>query len=232
MKILIISDLHANREALDAVQESWDRLICLGDLVDYGTCPHEILDFVKQHASLTVCGNHDHAVAFDADCGCAPPFHAMSVATRALMKQMLSSQEIEYLRDLPEEESIEMEGARFYLCHAAPTNHLYKYLGKGLRNDMWVEEAAAVDANFILVGHTHQQFVKGLGEKMFINPGSLGLSRDFPGKACYAIWDEGHIELKRVPYDVKKTIDRVMSSPLSLVVKEQLEQVLLGLRPD
>jgi protein phosphatase len=228
MKLLIISDLHAKWEALNAIQENWDRLFCLGDLVDYGTSPHEIIRFVRENMGVAVRGNHDHAVAYDVDCGCAPPFHAMSVATRELMKQMLRPEEIEFLRSLPEEQTVDIEGSRFYLCHAAPTDHLYRYLDKASPDEVWEGEAAVSDADVILIGHTHQQFVKRVGRKWFVNPGSVGLSRDHPGKACYAIWNDGNIELKQVSYDVQKAIERVRGSTLPDEIKIQLERAHLG----
>ncbi len=228
MKILILSDLHANPEALRAISESWDKLICLGDLVDYGLAPSEGIEFVRRHADAVVRGNHDHAVGYDADCGCAAPFREMSEATRAVMKQLLCDDELEFLRRLPESLTLEIEGARFYLCHAAPTDHFYRYLDKGLPQEVWQQEAKMVDADYILVGHTHQQFVKSVGNKKFLNPGSVGLSRDNPGKACYAIWKDGNIGLRQIRYDVPRAVERVMNAELPRKIREQLCRVLTG----
>jgi hypothetical protein len=67
MKILVISDLHGNLEALEAITESWDERWVLGDLVNYGPNPSEVIDFVRRHASVVVRENHDHAIGHGAD---------------------------------------------------------------------------------------------------------------------------------------------------------------------
>jgi len=84
MKLLIISDIHSNYEALLAVAhaEKVDEIWCLGDLVDYGPEPAEVVQWVRHHASQCVLGNHDYALAFNADCGCHLNF-AGSLSSRA-----------------------------------------------------------------------------------------------------------------------------------------------------
>lgn len=72
MHIAILSDIHANLAALEAVQEPYDFLLCLGDLVDYGPQPREAIRWVRDRAFIVIRGNHDQALAYDMDCGCAP----------------------------------------------------------------------------------------------------------------------------------------------------------------
>ena len=72
MKIVIISDLHGNYDALSALPESGDELWVLGDLVNYGPQPRAVLNFVRSHAAAVVRGNRDHAVGFDVDPRCTP----------------------------------------------------------------------------------------------------------------------------------------------------------------
>src|SRR5882724_3484362 len=101
MKILILSDIHANIEALEAIKEEYDCLFCLGDLVDYGPSPKECIDFIKNNAHAVVRGNHDNAVAFRTDCKCSEAYRLMSVKTRELMWNILGEEEINYLSSLP-----------------------------------------------------------------------------------------------------------------------------------
>jgi predicted phosphodiesterase len=82
MRICIISDLHANIEALSALPADYDELWVLGDLVNYGPDPAETIEFVRSNASTVLRGNHDNAVGFGADCRCSPRFRAMANATR------------------------------------------------------------------------------------------------------------------------------------------------------
>lgn len=128
MRILIISDIHANIEALEAIREEYDCFICLGDLVDYGPSPRECIDFIKNNAHAVVRGNHDNAVAFRMDCKCSEAYKLMSVKTRELMWSILGEEEINYLGSLPSNRVLELGGARFFLTHATPTDHLFKYL--------------------------------------------------------------------------------------------------------
>src|SRR5467141_1203249 len=101
MRILIISDLHANAEALLALPQDYDELWVLGDLVNYGPNPVETIDFVRSRASMIVRGNHDHSVGFGVDCGCSPRFRTMAEATRCYTASLLSDADKQFLRDLP-----------------------------------------------------------------------------------------------------------------------------------
>ena len=153
VRIPIISDLHGNAEALNALTESYDELWVLGDLVNYGPEPGEIVRRVRQHATAVVRGNHDHAVGYDVDPRCSPPFRAMAEATRQLALKTLTDDDKQYLRELPLTASIAREGHRFFLCHATPMDPLLAYCPPG--SPSWIDEAASVDADVILVGHTH-----------------------------------------------------------------------------
>ena len=86
MKLLIISDIHSNYEALLAVAhaEEADEVWCLGDLVDFGAQPTEAVQWVRHHTRARRCvqGNHDHALAFSVDCRSGTAFHELAVRTR------------------------------------------------------------------------------------------------------------------------------------------------------
>lgn len=228
MRILIISDVHANLEALQALDEHYDQLICLGDLVDYGPSPREALQFLRERASYVVRGNHDTAVGYRVDCQCVPPYLELSVATREYMWQVLGERDLAYLRSLPVNRTLELGGARFYLCHAAPSNNLYRYLPYDSPDTVWQEEAARVDADVILIGHTHQQFMRPVGQQTFVNPGSLGQPKGVGPVACYAVWEDGHVDLKRIPYPYHETMARIDRTPLAPDIKAKLKMVLEG----
>ncbi|HEX9667071.1 MAG TPA: YfcE family phosphodiesterase [Thermodesulfobacteriota bacterium] len=226
MKILILSDIHANIEALQTIMEEYDYLICLGDLVDYGPSPRECIDFMKKNAYAIVRGNHDNAVAFGADCKCSEAYKPMSVKTRELMREILGQDEISYLSSLPLNTTIELSGARFFLAHATPTENLFKYLPPDSPDYDWQEEIKGLDADFVLLGHTHLSLIKKIGKTTVINPGSVGQSKDVPGVASYAVWNDGETEIKRVEYDINKTVEKILSSPLEDYIKKSLIQVL------
>jgi putative phosphoesterase len=226
MKILILSDIHANIEALEAIKEEYDYLFCLGDLVDYGPSPRECIDFIKSNAYAVVRGNHDNAVTFRVDCQCSEAYRPMSEKTRELMWELLGQEDISYLSSLPLNRVIEIGGARFFLAHATPTDNLFKYLPPDSSDRVWREEIEDVDADFVLLGHTHISMIKRIGKTTIINPGSAGQSKDVPGVASYAVWNDGEVEVKRVKYDINKTIKKIHSSTLSDYIKNSLIQVL------
>ncbi len=69
-----------------------------------------------------------------------------------------------------------------------------------------------MDADFVLLGHAHVQGMRALGRITVVNPGSVGLARDGGGEACYAVFEDGHVELKRIPYDVDRTVKALRAS--------------------
>jgi putative phosphoesterase len=226
MKILIISDIHANIEALEAIREDYDYLFCLGDLVDYGPSPRECIDFIKKNAHAVVRGNHDNAVAFRVDCQCSKAYRPMSVKTRELMWKILSEEEILYLKALPLNRSLKLDGAKFFLTHATPTDNLFKYMQPDSPDYLWQQELEGVDADFLLLGHTHISMIKRIGETTIINPGSVGQLKDIPARASYALWNDGEAEIKRAPYDMNKTMREIRSTLLDDHIKNTLIMVL------
>jgi putative phosphoesterase len=225
MKITIISDLHANLEALSAVSRDYDELWVLGDLVNYGPNPAETIDFVRSHAALIVRGNHDHSIGFDADCGCSPRFRAMAEATRTYTSSVLSAADKQFLRELPTCARRTIEGMTFFLCHASPSDFLYEY--RPPDSPLWdrVEESAS-GADVILAGHTHLQFSRSLGARTVINPGSLGQSKMGDPRARYAVWQDGRFELRSIEYPLDKTVQKISRLPLPDEVKDDLIAVL------
>lgn len=173
MKIFIISDLHATWEALSALPRDCDELWVLGDLVNYGPNPGEIIDFVRSRAAMIIRGNHYHSVGFGADCGCSPRFRAMAEATRDYTRSVLSAADKQFLRDLPTCAFREIDGKVCFLCHATPSDLLYEY--RPPESSLWERyEAASSGADVVFAGHTHLQFARSFGKRTVVKPGSLG----------------------------------------------------------
>jgi putative phosphoesterase len=225
MKICIISDLHANLEALEALPAEYDELWVLGDLVNYGPDPAAIIDFVRSRASTVIRGNHDHSVGFDTDCRCSPRFRSMAEATRDFTASILSTTDKQYLRKLATSARRQVDGKIFSMCHATPSDPLYEY--RAPDSPLWErpEELTPI-ADIILAGHTHLQFSRRVGERVIANPGSLGQTKAGDPRARYAMWHEGRLDLKTLEYPVEKTVAKILSMPLSDLVKRDLIQVL------
>ncbi|MFZ0890232.1 MAG: metallophosphoesterase family protein [Candidatus Binataceae bacterium] len=225
MRICIISDLHANLEALSALPHDYDELWVLGDLVNYGPDPTATIGFVRSRAATVVRGNHDNAVGFGVDCGCSPRFRAMAEATCHYTTSVLSAGDKQFLRDLPTRVRRQIDGHIFFLCHATPTDLLYEY--RAPDSPLWAqEEESSAGADVILVGHTHLPFVHAFGARVVANPGSLGQSKAGDSRARYAVWQDDHFELKAYEYPVETTVRRILSLPLPETVKRDLVHVL------
>jgi putative phosphoesterase len=229
MRIAVLSDLHANPPALRAVLDdagAVDAIFCLGDLVDYGPQPNEVIATVRARATKAIRGNHDQALAFDMECGCAEAFRTLSVGTRSYHKTLLSRDEIDYLKSLPLSDSVTLGDARFYLCHASPQGDLFRYLRPNTSEEIWRSEIAGVDADVIFTGHTHLPMIKRIGKKTIVNPGSVGQPRDNDPRAAYALWSDGEITLKRAAYPVEETIETLRRSPMGREMVERLSAIL------
>ncbi len=207
MKVLIISDIHGNYEALKTVteSESYDDIIFLGDAVDYGPQPAEVVDFISENVKHAAMGNHDHAVINDVDCKCAPAMHHLSEFSRNnISKKLLSKNDIGKMKKFREKIEIEMEGIPMYLTHASPNNNLYGYLFS-TEAEMVTRDPELKDFKYIMVGHTHFPMMY---RSRIINPGSCGQPRDGNWKPWYAVLDtrDESVRFTRFQYDYGKTV--------------------------
>jgi len=223
MRILLVADLHANWPALQAVEERYDVCLCLGDLVDYGLDPAPCIDWVRQKANFAVRGNHDHGVAQNVVVVARGGFKYLTSVTRPLTRERLSEDDLRFLSRLPVTRTLTFDDNRFLLVHATPRDPLDEYAPDS--PEFWADCLVNVDADVICVGHSHRPYVLEVGEKLVINPGSVGLPRDGDPRAAYAIVENNRVELKRVEYPVENTVQTVMESTLADPVKEVLAEL-------
>jgi len=213
LKIVIISDIHGNLAALDALPEhNFDELWCIGDLVDYGPNPHEVVEWVRQQAKITVRGNHDHAAGFSVDPQCSTPFKKLAEDTLRFTQSVCTQEDFAYLRSLPVRHERTVNSTRFYLVHAMPSDPLFGYCPE--ESERWTNEVERIQADVLIVGHTHTPFVRREGETLILNPGSLGQPKTGRPQACYAIWEDGKIELKEFDYPVEATVRGIRALPI------------------
>ncbi|MFQ5956856.1 MAG: metallophosphoesterase family protein, partial [Candidatus Brocadiales bacterium] len=211
MKILIISDIHANHAALTAVMEDtdgeFDHVWCLGDIVNYGPQPKECLEAIRAISDGMVRGNHDNAVGRGVDCGCSIKYQSLADACKGFTRSVLGEEDKGFLAMLPLVDEFEIDGQRFLLSHGSPCGDMYKYLKPSVSDSTLIEELEGVNADFVFLGHTHLPMIikrRKLGRTTVINPGSVGQPRDGSPLASYTIWEDGHVEIKRVEYDLDK----------------------------
>ena len=195
MRIAVVSDIHSNKVALDAVLDDLppvDGIVCAGDVVGYNPWPAACLDAVRERTIPTVMGNHDRAVAT----GTAFRFNSMAGAGVEHAREQLDDDAVSWLRDLPDTRTA-FDG-RVKLVHGHPDDpDRYTY----------PEEFAPSmlgDEDVLVTGHTHVQGHEIFDEGIVLNPGSVGQPRDGDPRAAYALLDldDGSVAERRVDYDI------------------------------
>ncbi|WP_422926981.1 metallophosphoesterase family protein [Singulisphaera sp. PoT] len=224
MRILVVSDIHANWSALSAIDEPHDICLCLGDLVDYGPDPAECVRWAMNHAHYSIRGNHDHGVAQGIAVSGDLGYRYLTRVSRPLMWDALDSEERRYLLQMPLTQRITVDGLRIFMVHATPRDPLDEYLRKDPVT--WAKRVHNIEADIVCVGHSHMQFNLAVDGMVILNPGSVGQPRDGDPRAAYAVIDDNKIELKRVPYPVEQTIARVEASPLPDRAKQMIRHSL------
>ena len=223
MRILIVSDIHANWPALAAVRESCDVCLFLGDLVDYGIDPVPCIDWVRRNAHHCIRGNHDHGAAHGVMVTGGVGFKYLTGATRPLTRQTIGETDRRFLAELPITKALTLDAKRFLLVHATPRDPLDEVAPADAA--FWARRLEGVDADIVCTGHTHQQYALQVGNTLVINPGSIGLPRDGDPRGAYAVVEGTHVALKRVEYPVEEAVRAVEASPLPDRAKEMLVAV-------
>jgi putative phosphoesterase len=226
MRVLIISDIHGNFEALSRIPEEFDRVLCMGDLVDYCPDASRCIAWMREHDAVVVRGNHDHAVAHDVDCRCGRSMAAAAEETRQRTRRVLDAADLDYLGSRPVSATVSLGAQRVYLTHAVPSDPLYTYLDAS-DIDRWRDEVVPLDPDIILVGHTHLPMLFPVGKKLILNPGSVGQPRDGDPRAAFAVIENGVPRLERVAYDIERAVARLAEWKLSEDSSAMLSALLL-----
>jgi predicted phosphodiesterase len=240
MRILILSDIHANLVALEAVLKDAgeiDGVWCLGDLVGYGPDPNECITLIKTLPGL-VCllGNHDAAALGQID---IQAFNNDAKTSIYWLQNVLTNESFAFLMEQTEKEVIDT----VTLVHGSPRNPVWEYI---LDTHMAAINFLHFQTQFCFVGHTHIPVIftqdgneKPVniifpipGEKMvlpirsIVNPGSVGQPRDRNAQAAYAIFDTENLtwESCRTPYDITEVQQRILKAGLPVRHAQRLAE--------
>ena len=219
-RVAVISDVHANRHALDAVlaavaEEEPEAVWCLGDLVGYGPSPNECCTVVAAHADLCLCGNHDLVVLGGLE---LYDFAGDAAVAAAWTRTVLEADAREFLASL--EPSASQAGVELY--HGSARDPVWEYV---LSEEAAWATLEATDAPLVLVGHSHVALAISLegdtlggglapdgteidlgSGRWLLNPGSVGQPRDGDPRAAYLILEPGRsARFRRVDYDLEQT---------------------------
>ncbi|HEV3410614.1 MAG TPA: metallophosphoesterase family protein [Chthoniobacterales bacterium] len=237
MRIAIISDLHANLEATEAVladarEKECSQFVCLGDLVGYNANPHECVDIVRALDCPTVKGNHDEQACLDSS---SRDFNDLAEQAINWTRENLTAEDKQWLSEL----RLTRQVRDFTIVHATlDTPAEWGYVFKNL------DAAASFTYQHTTVcffGHTHVAgaFVRDegvrrvtaehltieAGKKYFINTGSVGQPRDGDWRAAYCIYhvDRDLVQQRRVKYDIATAQRKILKAGLPRLLAERLE---------
>lgn len=242
MKYAVISDIHSNLEALEAffwyihsIDTPINGIICLGDIVGYNTNPNECIDLLKSVDAITVMGNHDAAIWSKKYLKTFNP-----IAKRAIewAKDKISLENMNYLRELEHYKSI----GDIFLMHGS-VNNFEEYIidEYDAALNFLLLESKEERPYIAFFGHTHKSIIYefngrsvvsfreekvklSLDSTYLINPGSIGQPRDGDPRASFLIYDseKKEIEFIRIPYDIEKCRQKILSSKLDKLTADRL----------
>lgn len=224
-RFAVISDLHANLEALKAVlgKIGGAEIVCLGDFVDYGAEPNEVIAELKDAGARSIIGNHDSA-ALTGDTSLFNPRAAMS---NMWTRTVLTKESRQFLETLPEELRMTVEGVEFYFAHGSPDDHLWEYVDPRTDSNLFGFFLTKMKAQGIGLGHTHLPYVWKEKNGVVFNPGSVGQPRDGDWRAAFAFVKVGdgpvEIEPERVEYDHEKAASKILAAGLPKAHAERLK---------
>lgn len=226
MRIAVVSDIHSNLDAFQAVianLPSHDALLFLGDLVGYGPEPNEVVEQLRQmHPTAALMGNHDHAVVTGDTSGFNP--HA-EVAVK-WTRQHVTQQTLDYLSNLHPSAEVSLGACRLSIFHGSPNDPLDEYVFPGISDQQARRIIQKAGSPLVLLGHTHIPMLHSFGKEMLANPGSVGQPRDGDPRAAFALLtvSDGKcsFEVKRVEYDVDSVAKKMHRVGLPEFLSERL----------
>ena len=237
MRIAVLSDIHGNLEALDAVLADADRvgaeaIYSLGDIVGYGPSPAACVEAVRRRAAVSLAGNHDAAVA---GLTSLEEFNEFARWAVEWTVARLDAGQLEYLAGLP----YTHRGGDVLLAHASPVEPERWHYIHGLAD---VHEGfAAFAERLCFVGHSHRPAIYAVGAgrsaarhgkraafrsgvRYLVNAGSVGQPRDRDPRSSYVMYDAdgGSVEIRRVPYPLERTQERMRAAGIPAFLIDRL----------
>ncbi|MCB8920778.1 MAG: metallophosphoesterase family protein [Ardenticatenaceae bacterium] len=239
MRVLVISDIHANLAAFKAVLDDskglWEKIWFLGDLIGYGPDPNECTSLLREFDHIALSGNHDWAVLDKLD---TSSFNAEAKSAITWTRDTITPETRAYLDSLPSKLVL----GQFTLAHASPRQPVWEYILDPYTAAINFE---FFDTPYCLVGHTHVPiwfeetavhsvipYVPNYGKptnlpenRVIINPGSIGQPRDSDHRAAYALLDTDNLvwEYRRIAYDVSKTQEKMRAQNMPSRLVNRLE---------
>ncbi|HEY0515850.1 MAG TPA: metallophosphoesterase family protein [Solirubrobacteraceae bacterium] len=240
MKVAVVSDIHANRQAFEAILDAVaaseaSELWCLGDLVGYGADPDACVELARRHAAVCLAGNHDMAVTGELALG---EFSRGAGLAAEWTREVIDPENLDFLRTL----SPQGEEGPVGLCHASPRDPVWEYVLSTLLAELCLD---VQKQRICLIGHSHValSFTRQEGEpatgeprrdgtvldvgsgEWLLNPGSVGQPRDGDPRAAWLLLDLDGMDVSfhRADYDVAGAAAAIRAARLPDSLAERLE---------
>jgi putative phosphoesterase len=223
MLLGVISDIHSNLPALEAVVAQLDRLgaekvICAGDMVGYNSFADGVLGLVKKRRMVSIRGNHDRAVTS----GDTSDLSDTAAEAVGWTRKHLAPNHLAWLGRLLARKNLKVEGRKILVVHGSPLDEGEYVLP--VKEDRW--PFGNPGADLLIMGHTHVQWTDRFERYNLtvVNPGSVGQPRDTDPRAAFAVIDtrDLSVRLHRVEYDIGKTAGAVIAAGLPARLAERL----------
>ena len=235
MKIAVISDIHANLEALTTVlsylkQQPIHRIICLGDIVGYGPRPNECVEQIRQNCEICLMGNHDHAVVGLTD---MTYFNQYAQESVLWTRKQLTQSNFQFLKQL----KFSYQENHILFVHSTPINpEDWDYIFSEREAHYHLDR---ISHRLVFIGHSHLPMVFSYrdgkqyqnriqldlqADRYIVNVGSVGQPRDGDPRACFVIYDSKNqvLEYLRLEYDVQKTYQEIIDQNLPIFLAKRL----------
>ena len=223
MRLAIISDIHSNLQALKAVMKEIeeaevDQIACAGDIIGYGANPNECCQIVSDTVEHAVVGNHEHAVIKNG----RDRMNTEAAIASEWTADVLAPSNREFLRSLRHEARFNASSKRIAMFHGSPGrmpgcvwDYVYERPTWG-GVEISEELVKSADCDLLILGHTHEPYVKKFGRRMAVNPGSVGQPRDGIPEASFAVMDTGSwsCDIRRIAYDIRGASEAILAARL------------------
>ena len=200
MRVLLISDIHGNIFGLKTVLKTVgkvDKIICAGDITGYYPFVNEVIKELKKRQVTTVKGNHDQYLLD----GKAPEDKNDTIKQSVqFVKKIISKNNFDYIQSLPESINLNVDKRKVLVFHGSPWDFLEQRIYPDYQH---FDRFKSVNADLVILGHTHYPFTKNIGNLTVINPGSCGQPRDYNLLSC-TVWDtkKNTFENRRLEWDI------------------------------
>lgn len=232
-KIALLGDVHANLPALEAVlehahQNGVETIWNVGDFVGYGPFPDEVVKRLKKENALSIVGNYDLKVLRfkKKKKKWRKSKHPYKFLAFQWARENLSKKSRQYLRSLPQERRLRVEGWRILLTHGSPASGA-EHLTPDTPKKRLRKLARKADVDAIICGHSHQPFVREVDGVRFVNTGSVGRPDDGDPRACYAILYLGPKRFQVYHYRVEYDVERAVAAIRKRELPEAFAQMVL-----